>query len=1005
MKRISLVSVALFCVVVVGFSHAATVVPNEIQQPGTQPGEVSNLETPDKCDNCHGGYDQAVEPAFNWRGSMMANASRDPIFWATLAIAEQDFDGSGDLCIRCHSTGGWYGGHSTPTDGSGLAAGDADGVDCDTCHKMTNTDNSEYLGVMNPPFIANDEETPATGYYGTGMLSLSAGNAKLGPYSDAAAKHQFLQSKFHRDVDFCGSCHDVSNPAVGDLAHNNGAQPTGDPVVASGVLGSPVDGKAAFNNFPYQYGVVERTYSEYSSGLLSETLVSNYANLPADLKAGAIQAAFDSAGGNYADGTARYFSCQTCHVPAVTGVGCNKPGTPLRTDLPLHDMTGGNYWMPDAILYQNTQGTLRLGGGLTALQISAVNAGKLRAQQQLGLAASLSVSGNTLKVTNLTAHKLISGYPEGRRMWLNIKWYDSGSTLLREDGKYDVVASVNGTPVKSIANLDDPNTKIYETHYGMTQEWASQLLALGYSTSLPLSFDRVTGAVDYTLGQLAAQAPGTYHETFHFVLNNTVAKDNRIPPYGMSYEEARKRNALPVPATQYGSPGPGGTYNYWDEIALNPPAGAASATIDLLYQPTSWEYVQFLYLANTLDGSDFLDQEGINLLNAWLNTGMAQPYVMASTIWGGTPPSVRADFSANPTSGLRPLQVAFTNSSTRIYNTCAWTFGDGGTSTSCGDPVHTYAAAGVYTVALTVSGPGGTDTLTRTDYITVYEPVDALFVGSPTSGIAPLLVSFTNSSTGDYTTCTWTFGDGGTSSSCGNPTHTYTAGGVYAVALTVSGPGGMDTLTRTGYIIVYEPVDAGFVGSPTGGAPPLLVTFTNQSSGDYTTCTWTFGDGGTSSDCNNPSHSYTAIGAYTVALTVSGPGGTDTLTRPDYITVAEGLHAAFTGYPTDGIAPLDVSFTNSSTGDYDTCAWEFGDGGSSGDCNNPGHTYTEAGVYTVSLTVSGSEGTDTEVKGDYIQVVAEYKIYLPLTSRNFMGLANGQQVAAHPLTDRSVQPY
>ena len=79
------------------FVKAATVVPDVIQQPGTQPGEVSNLESPDKCDNCHGGYNSAVEPAHNWRGSMMAHAGRDPIFWATVAIAEQDFDGAGDL--------------------------------------------------------------------------------------------------------------------------------------------------------------------------------------------------------------------------------------------------------------------------------------------------------------------------------------------------------------------------------------------------------------------------------------------------------------------------------------------------------------------------------------------------------------------------------------------------------------------------------------------------------------------------------------------------------------------------------------------------------------------------------------------------------------------------------------------------------------------------------------------------------------------------------------------
>jgi hypothetical protein len=423
---------------------------------------------------------------------------------------------------------------------------------------------------------------------------------------------------------------------VGDLAHNNGTQATSDPVVASGVPGSAVAGKAAFNNFPYQYGVVERTFSEYSAGALSKTLVSSYANLPADLKAGAIKAAFDSAGGNYKDGSPRYFSCQTCHMRAVTGYGANKAGIPLRLDLPLHDMTGGNYWMPDVIKYQNAQFTLRLGGGMTATQLAALDAGKLRAQQQLNLAASLSVSGNTLKVTNLTGHKLISGYPEGRRMWINIKWYDASNGLLREDGRYDVVASVNGTPVKSIVDLSGTNTKIYEAHYGMTQEWASQLLSLGYAPTLPLSFDRVTGAADYTLGQLAAQAPGSYQETFHFVLNNIVAEDNRIPPYGMTHEEARKRNALPMPATQYGSPTGTQAYNYWDEVPLNPPAGAAYAQIKLLYQPTSWEYVQFLYRANT--GSNlFLANEGVNLLNAWLATGQAEPHVMASATWGNAP--------------------------------------------------------------------------------------------------------------------------------------------------------------------------------------------------------------------------------------------------------------------------------------------------------------------------------------------------------------------------------
>ncbi len=216
--RSSLIQVVGAALALLGIAYAALVVPTDIQEPGTQPGQVSNLESPDKCDNCHGGYDSAVEPEFNWRGGMMAMAGRDPIFWATMAIAEQDFDSAGDLCLRCHASDGWIAERSTPTDGSGLqSTGDADGVSCDTCHKFTNPDNSEHLGVQTAPFIANDGQSPATAFLGSGMYVLWGGAHKLGPYADANARHQFLQSRFHRSADLCGTCHDVSNPAVGDL--------------------------------------------------------------------------------------------------------------------------------------------------------------------------------------------------------------------------------------------------------------------------------------------------------------------------------------------------------------------------------------------------------------------------------------------------------------------------------------------------------------------------------------------------------------------------------------------------------------------------------------------------------------------------------------------------------------------------------------------------------------------------------------------------------------------
>jgi hypothetical protein len=254
----------------------------------------------------------------------------------------------------------------------------------------------------------------------------------------------------------------------------------------------------------------------------------------------------------------------------------------------------------------------------------------------LNMAASLTVSGNTLRVTNLTGHKLISGYPEGRRMWLNVKWYDASNQLLREDGGYGPIA-VSGIPgVTSVKTIVNPShTRIYEAHMAMTQDWAATLLTMNKPANLPLSFDRTTGAVTMTLGQLAAQPSGTYAETFHFVLNNHVAKDTRIPPFGMDYEEARKRNALPVPDTQFRLNTT--TYRYWDDVPLNPPSGADWAEIQLLYQPTSWEYVQFLYLAND-KSVGFLAAEGDKLLEAWLNTGMAEPHVMASATWGSPPP-------------------------------------------------------------------------------------------------------------------------------------------------------------------------------------------------------------------------------------------------------------------------------------------------------------------------------------------------------------------------------
>ncbi|MEA3439875.1 MAG: PKD domain-containing protein, partial [Chloroflexota bacterium] len=333
--------------------------------------------------------------------------------------------------------------------------------------------------------------------------------------------------------------------------------------------------------------------------------------------------------------------------------------------------------------------------------------------------------------------------------------------------------------------------------------------------------------------------------------------------------------------------------------------------------------------------------------------------------------AAQADFSATPTSGVAPLDVDFTNNSTGDYDTCNWDFGDGGTSSECAPPSYTYNTSGVYTVSLTVSGNGGEDTETKTDYITVYEAAQAAFSATPTKGVAPMDVDFTNTSTGDYDTCSWDFGDGGTSSECAPPTYTYNTPGVYTVSLTVSGNGGEDTETKTDYISVYEEGFADFSAAPTEGIAPLAVDFTNESVGDYDTCSWDFGDGGTSSECAPPTYTYNTPGVYTVSLTISGVDVDDTETKIDYITVYEAAQAEFSATPTSGDAPLDVDFTNQSTGDYDTCSWDFGDGGTSSECAPPTYTYNTPGTYTMALTVSGNGGEDTETKADYITVYEE----------------------------------
>jgi len=356
-------------------------------------------------------------------------------------------------------------------------------------------------------------------------------------------------------------------------------------------------------------------------------------------------------------------------------------------------------------------------------------------------------------------------------------------------------------------------------------------------------------------------------------------------------------------------------------------------------------------------------------------------YIVVSEPLPGAPV---ANFTANRTSGTAPLDVQFTDASTGTVSSYAWDFdNDGNVDSTKQNPVYTYAAAGNYTVNLTVANAGGSDSKVKTEYIVVSEPLPeapvANFTANVTSGTAPLDVQFNDASTGNVSSYAWDFdNDGKVDSTKQNPVYTYAAAGNYTVNLTVANAGGNDSKVKTEYIVVSEPLPgapvANFTANVTSGTAPLDVQFTDASTGTISSYAWDFdNDGNVDSTEQNPVYTYTATGNYTVNLTVANAGGSDSKVKTEYIVVSEPLPGApvanFTANVTTGTAPLDVQFNDASTGNVSSYAWDFdNDGTVDSTEKKPTHTYAAAGTYTVNLTVTGPDGSDSEVKTGYIDV-------------------------------------
>jgi len=240
--------------------------------------------------------------------------------------------------------------------------------------------------------------------------------------------------------------------------------------------------------------------------------------------------------------------------------------------------------------------------------------------------------------------------------------------------------------------------------------------------------------------------------------------------------------------------------------------------------------------------------------------------------------------------------------------------------------------------------------------------------GSPTSGRSPLIVNFTGNAGGGTAPFTygWVFGDGGTSTSQ-NPAHTYATAGHYTATLTVTDDSRMSanaTVSVSVDATITSLLAAQIGASALSGEAPLAVSFSGIASGGQAPYTfrWSFGDGGTSTD-QNCSRSYATAGNYTVTLTVtdrSAATASSSVTVRATAPVVTVLSANGLGSPSTGRAPLFVQFAATAGGGSAPYVyhWGFGDGTSS-NRQNPAHTFSSAGTYTVTLTVTDARAART----------------------------------------------
>ena len=337
-----------------------------------------------------------------------------------------------------------------------------------------------------------------------------------------------------------------------------------------------------------------------------------------------------------------------------------------------------------------------------------------------------------------------------------------------------------------------------------------------------------------------------------------------------------------------------------------------------------------------------------------------------TTIVSSVSPGPITNFSTPITSGCGSVNASFLNSTTGtpIYS---WNFGDGSAVSSAASPTHNYSTSGTYTVTLIATQGSCADTLRRTNYITVYSQPNASFsVNTVCQGDTTRFVDLSQGNGSTISSYNWNYGDGNFSLS--TLSHLYSASGTYNVILNVGNANCFDDTTITVTINPFPVIN--FSSSVTRACDSLTTAFTNSTSG-ASSYNWSFGDGTTSTD-NNPTHTYSTTGQFSVLLSATSTFGcTATKVYTNLISVKSTPVPVFSSNKT-AICPGDcISFTDQTIGTNTSWQWQFRNGNPSASIStNPASVcYSTIGNYDVTLTVSNGNCTATTVKTEMIKVV------------------------------------